>query len=103
MQHCVSFIMNHSSLQQRSFLLQLFLNFSVVSNYFCSVHPVVCHSIQLCKVSVDTKIVHASHAFSMYKYMNTKLKLLNCNANNIDLFLTVEIFPESPEIQLCWV
>jgi hypothetical protein len=27
------------------------------------------------------KIINASHASSIYKYMNTKLKLLNCNAN----------------------
>jgi hypothetical protein len=27
------------------------------------------------------KILNASHTSSIYKYMNTKLKLLNCNAN----------------------
>jgi hypothetical protein len=27
------------------------------------------------------KIIHASHAYSIRKFMNTKLKLLNCNAN----------------------
>jgi hypothetical protein len=27
------------------------------------------------------KIVHASQAFSIYKFMNTTLELLNCNAN----------------------
>jgi hypothetical protein len=27
------------------------------------------------------KIINANHASSVYKYMNTKLKLLNCNAN----------------------
>jgi hypothetical protein len=27
------------------------------------------------------KIINASHAKSMYKYMNTKPKLSNCNAN----------------------
>jgi hypothetical protein len=29
------------------------------------------------------KIINASHASSIYRYMNTKLKLLNCNANSI--------------------
>jgi hypothetical protein len=27
------------------------------------------------------KSINASHASSIYRYMNTKLKLLNCNAN----------------------
>jgi hypothetical protein len=26
-------------------------------------------------------VIHASYAFSIYKFMNTKLKLLNCNVD----------------------
>jgi hypothetical protein len=42
------------------------------------------------------KIINASHARSILKYVNTKLKLLNCNGNNNfnEIFLEQNLTPE---------
>jgi hypothetical protein len=42
---------------------------------------VICTDYMLHNRTHSIKIINASHASSIYRYMNTKLKLLNCNAN----------------------